>query len=256
MRSRADGRSFDELVEEAERVPIHGWDFGWLDGRATEERPSWRYFDLVAARTPTVGSLLDVQVGSGGMIAALPVVPERTAGTEGYGPNVRRAARNLASRGAHVVWTDESRPALPFASQSFQLVTSRHPVDTWWDEIARVLAPGGTYLSQQVGPQTVRELAEAMLGPLPDGSKRDPNLAREAAESAGLVVSDLRAERPLTQFYDIGAVVYYLRLVVWIVPGFTVSQYREQLRRVHEQIVRDGAFTTSASRFLIEAVKP
>jgi hypothetical protein len=70
------------------------------------------------------------------------------------------------------------------------------------------------------------------------------------------VVRDLREERPLTEFYDIGAVVYYLRLVVWIVPGFTVSRYREQLTRVHEQIETDGAFRTSASRFLIEAVKP
>jgi hypothetical protein len=191
------------------------------------------------------------------MIAALPVIPERTVGTEGYGPNVQRAARNLSSRGAHLVWTDESRPALPFAARSFELVTSRHPVDTWWDEIARVLKPGGTYLSQQVGPNTVYDLSEAMLGPLPPSqhSKRDPALAREAAERAGLVVSDVRVERPLTEFYDIGAVVYFLRLVVWIVPGFTVSRYRDQLRRVHEQIERDGAFRTSASRFLIEAVK-
>jgi hypothetical protein len=31
---------FDDLVEEAEQVPIEGWDFGWLDGRAVEERPT------------------------------------------------------------------------------------------------------------------------------------------------------------------------------------------------------------------------
>lgn len=36
-------RSFDELVAEAEQADATGWDFGWLNGRATEERPSWRY---------------------------------------------------------------------------------------------------------------------------------------------------------------------------------------------------------------------
>ena len=69
-------------------------------------------------------------------------------------------------------------------------------------------------------------------------------------------VVDLRVERPLTEFYDIGAVVYFLRLVVWIVPGFTVAAYRQQLEQLHRQIERDGVFRTWASRFLIEAVKP
>jgi hypothetical protein len=50
--------------------------------------------------------------------------------------------------------------------------------------------------------------------------------------------------------------VYFLRLVVWIVPDFSVARYRDRLRTLHEQIVRDGAFATSASRFLIEALKP
>ncbi len=30
---------FDELVEEADSVPVEGWDFSWLEGRASEERP-------------------------------------------------------------------------------------------------------------------------------------------------------------------------------------------------------------------------
>ena len=32
-------RSFDELVAEADSVSIKSWDFSWLDGRGTEERP-------------------------------------------------------------------------------------------------------------------------------------------------------------------------------------------------------------------------
>ncbi|MGH3967715.1 MAG: SAM-dependent methyltransferase, partial [Mycobacterium sp.] len=31
--------TFDELVAQAAAAPVHGWDFSWLDGRATEERP-------------------------------------------------------------------------------------------------------------------------------------------------------------------------------------------------------------------------
>ncbi|HEY1740188.1 MAG TPA: SAM-dependent methyltransferase [Acidimicrobiia bacterium] len=249
-------RSFDDLVREAEAAPIDGWDFGWLDGRAYEARPSWHYFDLVAERAREVPSLLDLEVGSGGMIAALPAVPPLTVGTEGYAPNVGGASRNLRRRGAHLVWPDTRHQGLPFRADTFALVTSRHPVTTWWSEIARVLAPGGTYVSQQVGPYSVRALSEYLMGPLPVGSERTPEAAQDEAQRAGLHVTTIRSERPTTEFYDIGAVVYYLRLVVWIVPDFSVDRYREQLRRLHDQIERDGAFATTASRFLIEAVKP
>src|SRR5439155_5765223 len=43
---------FDALVAEGEAAPIVGWDFSWLEGRATEERPSWGYARMVAARLP------------------------------------------------------------------------------------------------------------------------------------------------------------------------------------------------------------
>jgi hypothetical protein len=46
-------RSFEEMVAEAEAAPVKGWDSGWLDGRATEQRPSWGYARLMAARMAT-----------------------------------------------------------------------------------------------------------------------------------------------------------------------------------------------------------
>ena len=49
-------RGFDELIDEACAADVGGWGFGWLDGRATEERPPWGYSRLVAARLPLVRS--------------------------------------------------------------------------------------------------------------------------------------------------------------------------------------------------------
>jgi SAM-dependent methyltransferase len=248
--------SFDALVDAADRAPIEGWDFSWLDGRATEERPSWHYAERVAERAAAATRMLDLQSGGGELLAELPELPSLMVATEGYPPNVVVAARRLRPRGAWVVATESERQALPFAGDTFDLVTSRHPVETWWEEIARVLRPGGTYFSQQVGPESVRALSEFMMGPLPPGNERDPERARQGAEAAGLVVEDLRAERLRTAFLDIGAVVYFLRLVIWIVPGFTVAAYRDRLRTLHEQIQRDGEFVAHATRFLIQARKP
>ncbi|MYV71439.1 SAM-dependent methyltransferase, partial [Streptomyces sp. SID2131] len=46
-------RTFEELVAEASGAPVDGWDFSWLDGRATERRPSWGYHRLLAERLAT-----------------------------------------------------------------------------------------------------------------------------------------------------------------------------------------------------------
>ena len=105
-------------------------------------------------------------------------------------------------------------------------------------------APGGTYLSQEIGPASVYELVEYFLGPQPAESRRGGiRTTREAgARAAGLEVVDLRMERLRTEFLDIGAVVYFLRKVIWMVPGFTVAAYRSRLRELHDLIEAEGPF--------------
>lgn len=247
--------SFEALVAEAASAPILGWNFDWLNGRATEERPSWRYSRLVSEKYGRSQRALDLQSGGGENLLAIPRFPPFFVATEGYGPNLARAASRLRPRGAFVVGTDDEHESLPFAGETFDLVTSRHPITTWWREIERVLRPGGSYLSQQVGPDSLRELSEFVMGPWPAGSARDPQRAKQMAMDAGLAVTDLREERLRTVFYDIGAVVYFLRLVIWIVPGFSVPRYRDRLWALHQLIERDGGYVTYASRFLIEAEK-
>lgn len=127
-------RTFDELVAEADAIDVSGWDFSWLDGRATEQRPSWGYQRLLKERLPHVRSALDLYTG--------------------------------------------------------------------------------------------------------------------------LELVDLRHEEIKEEFFDIGAVVYFLRKLSWVVPDFSVAKYRDKLRELHDQIGADGSFITHNSRLLIEARKP
>ncbi|MFI7237129.1 class I SAM-dependent methyltransferase [Streptomyces cyaneofuscatus] len=248
---------FEALVAEADSVSVDGWDFSWLEGRATEQRPSWGYARAMAGRLGEARAALDIQTGGGEVLAAAPKLPPVTVATESWPPNIARATALLHPLGAVVV-ADADEPPLPFGDAAFDLVVSRHPVTTWWEEIARVLAPGGTYFSQQVGPASVFELVEYFLGPQPPEVRRgrDPQDARTAAEAAGLEVVDLRPERLRTEFFDVGAVVYFLRKVIWMVPGFTVEQYRPQLAALHRKIEEEGPFLAHTTRFLIEARKP
>jgi SAM-dependent methyltransferase len=250
-------RTFEELIAEAAAVSVDGWDFSWLDGRAVEERPPWGYARSMAERMSRASAALDIQTGGGEVLAAVPELPPVTVATESWPPNIALATARLHPLGAVVV-ADPGEPPLPFADAAFDLVVSRHPVRVWWAEIARVLRPGGTYFSQEVGPASVFELVEHFLGPRPpeERTRRAPERASRAAEAAGLEVTGLRTASLHTEFYDIGAVVYFLRKVVWMVPGFTVGRYRAELEALHRRIEAEGPFVATTTRFLIEAAKP
>ena len=65
-----------------------------------------------------------------------------------------------------------------------------------------------------------------------------------------------RNERLQVEFFDVGAVVFFLRKVIWTVPDFTVDRHRGRLQELHDQIQRDGVFRSTMSRTLLEAIKP
>ncbi|MER5393770.1 class I SAM-dependent methyltransferase [Saccharopolyspora sp. NPDC002686] len=249
-------RSFEELVAEGAAASVDGWDFSWLEGRATEQRPSWGYQRLLGQRLAQASAALDIQTGGGEVLAGAGALPPVMVATESWPPNVAVATKLLHPLGAVVV-ADPDEPPLPFADGAFDLVTSRHPATVWWAEIARVLAPGGTYFAQHVGPGTAWELVEHFLGPQPEARrKRHPDLEAEGARQAGLDVVDVRTERLRMEFFDVGAVIYFLRKVIWTVPGFTIAGHRDRLHDLHEQIQRDGVFVAHSTRTLVEARKP
>ncbi len=246
-------RSFDDLVAEAESVDVSGWDFGWLDGRASEQRPPWGYSRLVAVRFSEVASALDIDTGGGELVAQIPHLPRTMVVTEGWAPNVERAQRVLSPRGVQVVAVKQGEP-LPFPDRSFELVTSRHPVTPNWGEIARVLIPGGTYLAQHVGPASAFELIEHFRSSVQDDRlERDSQREAAAARAAGLQIQELRTARCRMEFFDIGAIVYILRKCVWWVPDFTVNRYRDALQQLDSHIRQHGVFVAHSTRTLFDA---
>jgi SAM-dependent methyltransferase len=242
-------------VAEGAAVPVEGWDFSWFEGRASEERPPWGYARLVGARMADAEAALDIETGGGEVLATVGRPPALLVATEGWRPNVLVARTSLRPLGAHVVAAAD-RTTLPFCAGAFDLVVSRHPVVVLWDEIARVLRPGGTYLSQQIGPGSNRELTDILMGAHPVNESRSAASVRAGARSAGLDIVELRECALRVAFFDIGAVVHFLRKVPWTVPDFTPESYDAALRRLHELIQRDGSFVSTAQRLLVEARRP
>jgi SAM-dependent methyltransferase len=251
--------TFAELIAEGDAVPLEGWDFSWFDGRATEERPPWGYARLLAGRLERASAVLDLQTGGGEVTSSAlrecGRPPGLLAATDSWPPNADLAAAALAPFGGSVHLIDDAA-ALPLASGTFDLVVSRHPTRVIWPEIARVLQPGGSYFSQQVGAGTNRELTDFMMGPQPVNPGRSAGVVSQQAQAAGLEVTDLREQALRVEFFDVAAVVHFLRKVLWTVPGFSVAAYAGPLARMHEHIRARGSFVCHSQRMLLEARKP
>ncbi len=120
--------------------------------------------------------------------------------------------------------------------------------------MARVLRPGGLFITQQVGTRNLRELA-AVLGPA-----HTPATVTLPALSGLLTAAGLRIERTedwtgRTTFSEVDALVYYLSAVPFTAPAdFSVDRYAEELLSLHAAgPARGRPIEFSQHRFLIVA---
>jgi hypothetical protein len=119
------------------------------------------------------------------------------------------------------------------------------------------LAPGGVFLTQQVGSGNDMEFGEA-LGLASSGSDSALETlaqARQTLEDAGLTLTRAEEAWPRTRYLDIGAVILQLRAVPWQVPGFDVAEHRHRLWAIHQSIIEEGSFTVTSHRLLLEAAR-
>lgn len=236
----------------AAAAPFEGWDFSYLKGRFEEGEPDWDYLALARAAVARSFDILDVATGGGEIFAALAPFPGRATAVEGYEPNLAVARRRLEPLGVPVFLGSRSK-GLPFEDGAFDLVLNRHggfkPAD-----IHRILKPGGTFLTQQVGGDNLEDLAMLFGADQTDPGNTLPVIRRAFA---GLGCEIRRAEewRGHVTFFDVGAVVYFLKAIPWVVRGFDVERHLPVLEALQARLEAGGPLRFSYTRFLIEAVK-
>jgi SAM-dependent methyltransferase len=143
---------------------------------------------------------------------------------------------------------------LPFRDDSLDLICNRHE-SFLASEVSRVLAPGGTFVTQQVDYHDNDDLAQILgIGPAEEPDSWIGLAERQVTEAGLLVEEAVRADQRL-RFDDIAGVVYFLKAISWSVPGYSLEKYRARLRALHEDA---GAWpvVTTGHRFFLVASKP
>jgi len=222
------------------------WEFAWLDGRPGE--PSWSYPELARNLLRRAESALDLDTGSGELLAELAPLPPHTVAVESWARNTPVARDRLTPFGVPVL------TELPGGEEEFDVVLSRHGRLPAAD-IARLLRPGGRLLSQQVGSDDLAGLNQMLGAPHAYPRRWNGEVAACALEQAGLDVIDVREERPELAFADVGAVIRRLRDVPWQIRDFTPERYADALDHLDSFIRVHGELTVAAHRFLVQAVR-
>ena len=241
--------------EREERQPFVGWDFSYLAGRKFEEHPTTEYELRAANLMHSAQSVLDLDTGGGERLLALrPHWPVRVCATESYAPNLLLATEQLTPLGVEVFGVDSNEiTTLPFSDASFDLVLNRHG-GLNISEIARVLTPGGTFLTQQVHGQTLLDLL-TLFGATPHWPDATPEKYLPLIARSGLELVDFHEYSGAEVFADVGAIVYFLHAIPWLVPGFSVASHFASLRALHDRVRHGEALRFATRGYLIEARK-
>ncbi len=145
--------------------------------------------------------------------------------------------------------------ALPLQDAQFDLIVNQHESYVA-SEVNRILSPNGIFLTQQAGGLDCAELNKQFGTPLnSEFASWSLETACNELKENGFTILDAKEEFPLQRFYDIGAIVYYLKAIPWQTPDFTVERYYEELYRIHEIMLQKGYFDVKQHRFIIKAIR-
>jgi SAM-dependent methyltransferase len=238
-----------EYWKSEEKRVFKGWNFDSIESKMFEEELPWSYRQLVNSYLSTDAVLLDMGTGGGEFLLSLNY-PKMIFATEGYKPNYNYAKRILADRGIKLSFVVGLK--LPYPDDMFDIIINRHESYDI-DEINRVLKPGGVFITQQVGGKNNLDFTENVMmiqRPLND------SFFSMKSESDKFVRKKFKVlfedeYFPLLKFYDIGAFVYYAKIIEWEFPNFSVESHIDILKELYSQIKIKGFIQMEEHRFII-----
>lgn len=239
-----------------EKKYFQGWNFSYISERKTEETLPWNYDKIVRQYLNTNTILLDMGTGGGEYLLTLNHPYSNTFATEAYPPNFELCKRTLTPLGIDVrqVFNDNY---LPFKSDMFDIIINRQ-ASFDINEVYRLLKPNGLFITQQVGELNNKELRRLLTSDFKEITSSEHTLKSNLIliQSKGFTILKSDECFPKQKFLDVGALVYYAKVIEWEFPNFSVDSCFEQLCLLQSIIEEQGFIESKQHRFVIVAQKP
>jgi len=236
-----------------EKKVFKGWDFSYIDDRTEEEPLPWSYDQIVKGYLKSDMKLLDMGTGGGEYLLTLKHPYENTYATEAYPPNVELCQKSLSPLGITVKQVFDDKE-LPFENQQMDIIINRHESFDM-KEIARILKPGGIFITQQVGGSNNKALSKRLIREFEEviGCEHDLLHNQELVKKEGFEILKGEEYFPYLRFFDIGALVYFAKIIEWEFPDFSVEKCIDRLYDLEELREKQGFVESTEHRFILVA---
>ncbi|MGN1398879.1 MAG: class I SAM-dependent methyltransferase [Erysipelotrichaceae bacterium] len=244
-----------QWLKEEELGHILGWDFSHINDRYTEETDlPWDYRQTIEKYLKKDDMLLDYDTGGGEFLLSLKHQPELICATEGYDVNVELCLQRF--KDSKIQFKACNDPGnIPFFDAYFDVIINRHG-DFCCKELYRLLKKGGYFITEQVGGENDWDLIKRVLpDSQPDFLANNLSEVSEKFVKAGFsIIEGQQAFRPI-EFYDIGAFVWFAKVLPWEFKGFSVEKCFDKLLQMQEEVEKKGKVTGTIHRYLLVCQK-
>lgn len=250
--------SIDEIKDLAARTATwSGWDL--LLSKSRRADAPWEFRAVVRGLLTGKESVLDMGCGYGKDLAAVADRFTRGIGVDISKERIADARLSLPIRlRMRVHFTRASAHSVPAPDGGFHVVINRHSA-LFPEEVDRVLAPGGVFVTQQVGAENTRAIFAAFneaRGPLPSWPE-ELLLPRTATVLTSLGYEVLRREEYDVPFLfeDAASLLYWMQTVP-VPQDFNVETDAGTVLEILDRLGTPQGIVTNEHRELLVMRKP
>ena len=137
----------------------------------------------------------------------------------------------------------------------FDIIINRHEAYNI-NEVKRILKNNGIFITQQVGGKNNQILSKIFNKNFTSEYEYlDLNYAYEELKSNSFEILYKNEYYPYLRFYDIGAIVYFAKIIEWEFPNFSVDNCFDELCSLHKELKDKSYIESYEHRFVIVALK-
>lgn len=224
-----------------------GWDFSQM--KEEKEPAPWDYMEIVPLYIKPTDYVLDIGTGGGEKFIELSKFFTKGVGIDPYEEMINTAKKNsLKNREKKVSFKLMGAEDMQFPQNSFNVILNRHAVVVP-KEIAKVLKPGGYFITQQVEKGNMQNLKKIFN--YKKTWRNDILTLSEAFKRNGCRI--VAAGKYDVKYWvkDIESLIFWLKAVD-LPEGFNIEDHGQQLLQyIAEYSTPKGFLTNEAREFLI-----